>query len=155
MMKLGLSLLLALWGMHAFADVTSTAQIDEAAPIEERLEGTWEIQNRYCYSGAPVRDAFVPGRDTMELTFRKTEFRSFSDVQGCVGYSAGDYEVRGGRITMFIHKQISTCSRDRFVGSATYPFDLRAGRLTVSIGPVGYGGPCPQGDTLAVVYRRF
>lgn len=152
-MKTWMIALLATLSLSAFAAPLPPDEEDVVKPLT--LEGQWEIQNRYCYSGAPVRDAFVPGRDTMELSFRKNEFRSFSDVQGCIGYSAGDYDVRRGHLTMYIQKQVSTCSRDRFVGSATYPIELRPNRLTVTIGPIGYGGPCPQGDSLAVVYRRF
>lgn len=153
-MKAWMFALLASLSLTAFAAGNPDQQ---EMPIEDKptIEGNWEIQNRYCYSGAPVRDAFVPGRDTMELMFRNGEFRSFSDVQGCIGYSAGDYEVRRGQITLHIMKQVSTCSPDRFRGTVVNPYQLRGNRLTVTVGPIGYGGPCPQGDSLAVVYRRL
>lgn len=139
------------WGSASADELSLAAPIADSS---EAIKSTWEIKNRYCYSGAPVRDNFVMGRDTMELTFRDKSFRSFSDVQGCIGYSAGDYEINGQQITMFIDKQISTCSRERFVGVVTYPFQLTKDRLTITLGPIGYGGPCPQGDSLAVVYTR-
>lgn len=130
-------------------------QIVEPIDQQPSLEGNWEIQNRYCYSGAPVRDAFVFGRDTMELNFGKSSFRSFSDVQGCISHSRGVYELRRGNIIVDIDRSVSSCSPNGFVGTAVNAFTLRAHRLTVTVGPFNNGGSCPRGDSMGLVYTRF
>lgn len=157
-MKIWISILCLFMGLNAVAnpsDPDPTDPTEKPNPPAYGLEGNWEIHGRYCYSGAPVRDAFVFGRDTKELTIRKNTFRTFADVQGCIGYSSGDIDVQGNRMTLYINKQVSTCTRDRFQGVVSYPFQLTPNHLTIGIGPIGFGGPCPQGDTLSIVYSRY
>lgn len=135
-----------------FLFVATTAM---AADEVINLDGTWELSSRFCYSGAPVRDPFLFGRDTMELTFRGQDFRSFSDVNNCVNYAKGKFAIRGRQLVIDVMKQVNSCNGDRRTGRVMYPFEIQDDFLTIHLGVVGYGGPCPQGDSFAVVYQRL
>lgn len=134
-------------------DSRSDSRSGKTAPLS--LEGTWEVESRSCYSGAPLLDRYVPGRDTIEMSFHNGRFRSFSDIEGCVFYGAGDYIERGQYLELIVQKQVSTCSNVRGGGREVYRYQLGPDQLSFAFGPIGYGGACPQGDYMAITYRRF
>lgn len=123
-------------------------------PNQPNILGEWQVVSRSCSSGMPVRDGFVPGRDTVEISFREDSFRTFTDVAGCVVNSSGYYEQNGHYLTLDIRKQTSTCRGNLFNARMTYRYAVRGNQLRVDMGPVD-GGACPYGDIFSVYYSRL
>lgn len=152
MKRFALIFVLILATTEAWAESQEDNHSSTPAPFT--LEGDWTMIRHACSSGAPPADAYVPGRDRLEISFNQQTFSSRSRVGACDTWTTGRYTFDGNVLVMNSTQVNSNCDARGALGRFSYPLDFMGGdNFVIHMGPVD-GGVCPRGDLLQNTYRR-
>ena len=118
------------------------------------VDGSWNLANITCSSGAPALGDFLIGRDRYEVTFHGDSYSSITDIGRCSSWSQGSYSVKDGFLVMTVHRAGSNCGPVQG-GRFTYAIShITDDGFNLSMGPVN-GGTCPPGDYIQHNYEKI
>jgi hypothetical protein len=150
MIQVCLSVLL--FSLSVFADDSQPQPITPADPVR----GHWSVESRNCSSGAPARDAFIVGRDEMNLSFFDGRYDAYTRIGLCNYWTTGHYQVTNNMLRVFDAVGGSNCTNQPVPREASVLFSTdAAGKLHIYSGPFGAGGTCPRTDILDSTFKGF
>lgn len=133
------------------ASVARAWSSTDSVITEQRLQGVWTVVARVCEtSGSPARDAFVLGRDRMEIHVNGTNVEGFGQIEDKMPViSSGGFDIEGGYVAMRLVSGPSSRQIEKMRFDLTdYP--------TLIVTSTGFGerGSCASGESLKTYFRK-
>ena len=132
-----------------FAHGSDIQPLSYAAP-----NGIYDMVDRRCLSGAPVRDGFQIGRDFSEVHFNEDgSYESLMSVRGCVVQASGTFYTDENSLII-----LGSGARDcrGYVWGPqriSVPFKNINDQLIIYSSTGRNPGPCPYADTLESTFN--
>lgn len=123
------------------------------APVDPVM-GHWEVVSRSCSSGAPVRDNFLVGRDSIMLSFFNGQYDGKTQVGPCTIWVTGNYTTKDNTLRVFNLSGASNCQPQPTFSPITNFFSVNDKELRIYMSTNGYGSSCPAGDMLESVFAH-
>ena len=139
--------------LSAFLSFSAFAA-DEHQPSP--VSGHWILVDRICSSGVAPWDNFDLDRDSATLTYAHGKFSGHTQLGGCHYWTQSNYEINGSMVHYFNVASGSNCGQFNQPRRFSVHFNLNEEKTQLSLfsGPFGYGGSCPAGDMMEVIYQK-